>query len=239
MQHRLRAIVLRRTAYGEADWIVAFYCRERGRLTGIAKSARVSKRRFAGALEPGAVVDLAFSERRGSELVRLTEAQVVLPMHGVLRSLPRINALARTIQLALAFLREGEANPAKFDLLLDRMMVLSKAEPDPFETAAFELRWLALAGFAPMLGECVSCGEAVGAGGRAWRFSFERGGFVCPRCGLSATAAPVLSDAAMNGLISLSQDKAPDDAMDPAAAQAVLNGYIDHVLGKPMTTQTL
>ena len=39
-----QAIVLRRIAYGEADWIVTFLDREHGRMSGIARSARSSMR---------------------------------------------------------------------------------------------------------------------------------------------------------------------------------------------------
>ncbi len=233
MQHRSRAIVLRRTAYGEADWIVAFYCRERGRLSGIARSARASKKRFAGALEPGAIVDLRFMDRRGSELVQLQEAQVAVPMHGFLRSLPRIEALSRTLAIALAFLREGEANPAKFDLLAQRLVTLCEREPDPFETAAFELKWLVLSGYAPVLGHCAGCGHEADGIGR-WRFSFERGGFVCPRCSPGSLSAHALSDGAMRDLIALAAGEGSSDSGGLPEAGALIGRYMEHVLGRPI-----
>ena len=234
MQHRSRAIILRRTAYGDADWIVHFFCRERGRLSGMAKSARSSRRRFAGALEPASVVDVRFSERRGSQLVRLEEAQVVFPINGVLRNLERIEEVSNTLRIALAFLQEREANPAKFDLLVDRIIRLGESDPDPFEGAAFRLKWLALSGYAPVLSVCAACGKSTSRDSAMWRLDFDRGGFVCTSCGLGAPTALRLSDAAMNGLISLAQERAPEDASHSAAAGAVLNGYIDHVLGRPL-----
>ena len=234
MQHRSRAIILRRTAYGDADWIVHFFCRERGRLSGMAKSARSSRKRFAGALEPGSVVDVRFSERRGSQLVRLEEAQVVFPIIGVLRSLERIEEVSNTLRIALAFLQEREANPAKFDLLVERIIRLGESDPDPFEGAAFRLKWLALSGYAPVISVCAACGRTAGGNSAMWRFNFDRGGFVCTSCGLGAPDALRLSDAAMNGLISLAQERAPEDESHSAAAGAVLNGYIDHVLGRPL-----
>ena len=235
MQHRSRAIILKRVAYGEADWIVTLFARDRGRLTGMAKSARASKRRFAGAFEPGAVVDLRYTERRGSDLVRLDEAQVAFPINGLLKSLDRIGAVSRTIRLALAFLQEHEANPAKFDLMLRRIMALNEGEPDPFETAAFELRWLALCGYAPVLTECAMCGQAAEAGASSWRFSHEKGGLVCSRCAWGGSASAI-DDSALCGLVSLSREGEPSDALSSTAAGSVLSRYIDHVLGKPLAS---
>ena len=37
MKQSTPAIVMKRVAYGEADWIVTFYSRDHGRLSGIAK----------------------------------------------------------------------------------------------------------------------------------------------------------------------------------------------------------
>jgi DNA repair protein RecO (recombination protein O) len=235
MQHRSRAIILRRTAYGDADWIVHLFCRERGRLSGMAKSARSSRKRFAGALEPGSVVDVRFSERRGSQLVRLEEAQVVFPINGFLRNLERIEEVSNTLRIAAAFLQEREANPAKFDLLVERIMRLGESDPDPFEVAAFRLKWLALSGYAPSLSACAVCGRATSRDRAMWRFDFDRGGFVCTGCGLGASAAMRLSDAAISGLVSLAKERVPEDASHSAAAGAVLNGYIDHVLGRPLS----
>lgn len=233
MQHRSEAIVLRRVAFGDADWIVTFFCREKGRLSGIAKSARNSRKRFAGALEPGAIVDLHYSERGGSPLMRLNEARLAMPMHGLMKSLERIEALSRTLALALAFLQEHESNPAKFDLLRERLLRLCQAEPDAFDAAAFELRWLSLSGYAPVIGACVSCGDGEERTG-GWRFSFERGGFICRRCSVGPGGSKQLSDAATRGFASLAGECPPEDASHAHAAHAVLSGYVDHVLGKPL-----
>jgi DNA repair protein RecO (recombination protein O) len=238
MQQRSEAIILRRVAYGEADWIVTFFSREKGRLSGMAKSARSSRKRFAGALEPGAVVDVGFSERRGSPMVRLDEARLVMPMHGMMKSLARIEAVARTLALALAFLQEHEANPAKFDLLRARLLTLCHAEPDPGDAACFELKWLSLSGYAPVIGACASCGgDGDSPGG--WRFSFDRGGFVCAGCSIGPGGSRALSDAAARGLLSLAAESLPDDVSHASAALAVLGGYVDHVLGRPLRILSL
>ena len=63
-----QAIVLTVRDYGEADLLVTFLTPGRGRLTGIAKHARKSRRRFAHCLEPLSRVVFFLSTRspRGS-----------------------------------------------------------------------------------------------------------------------------------------------------------------------------
>ena len=57
------AIILSVKDYGEADRLVTFLTPTRGRLTGVAKHARKSKKRFAHCLEPLSRVTLFLSDR--------------------------------------------------------------------------------------------------------------------------------------------------------------------------------
>jgi DNA repair protein RecO (recombination protein O) len=235
MQRAGRAIILKRVAFGEADWIVTFMSRDEGRLAGIAKSARASKRRFAGALEPGSIVDLRYAERSSSPLVRLEEATIAVPVHGITRTLARIGAMARSLALALAFLPERESNPEKFDLLERRLVRLAEADPMPSEGAAFELEWLARCGFAPQLASCTVCGCKAGPEGR-WSFDCDRGGIVCGACGSHGVRVG-LSAAARAGLRSVATKGALCDEGQATAVAAVFSTYIDHILGRPLAVR--
>ena len=61
--HRTAAFVLRVLDYGESDRIVTFYTEDFGKLKGIAKGAKRSRRRFANALEPFSCLEILFSRR--------------------------------------------------------------------------------------------------------------------------------------------------------------------------------
>ncbi|MFA4874868.1 MAG: DNA repair protein RecO [bacterium] len=233
MQQRSRAIILRRVGYGEADWIVTFLCREHGRMSGIAKSARSSRRRFGGALESGTLVDLHITARGSSRLVRLEEAIVALPINGVLKSLERIGAMQRALALALAFVQERDPNPEKFDLLSARIRSLCEHEPIPEEGVAFELDWLARCGFGPAVAYCAACGRKADLPGR-WYFEFDRGGIVCAGCGSAGGMRVPLSNDARLGFLSVSGFETGAQAAHAEAARAVLSRYIDHVLGRPL-----
>jgi DNA repair protein RecO (recombination protein O) len=71
------ALVLRTYALGEADRIVVFLTRDRGKKRGVAKSARRPRSRFMGALEPLTETRVAYFESARRELVSLNYAETV------------------------------------------------------------------------------------------------------------------------------------------------------------------
>ena len=71
------ALVLRTYALGEADRIVVFLTRDRGKKRGVAKSARRPRSRFTGALEPLTEAKVAYFESPRRELVGLNYADPV------------------------------------------------------------------------------------------------------------------------------------------------------------------
>lgn len=65
------ALILRTYKLGEADRIVVFLTRDRGKRRGVARNARQSRRRFGGGLEPLTVGRVGYVERERRELVHL------------------------------------------------------------------------------------------------------------------------------------------------------------------------
>jgi hypothetical protein len=81
--HTGDALILRTYALGEADRIVVFLTRDRGKKRGVAKNARRSRRRFGGALEPLTETRVAYYESPRRELVGLNYAEAVRSPLGV------------------------------------------------------------------------------------------------------------------------------------------------------------
>src|SRR5918992_2751412 len=71
------ALVLRTYKLGEADRIVVFLTRDRGKKRGVAPNARKSRKRFGAALEPLTEVRVAYFEHERRELVGLNYAEPV------------------------------------------------------------------------------------------------------------------------------------------------------------------
>jgi DNA repair protein RecO (recombination protein O) len=71
------ALVLRTYKLAEADRIVVFLTRDRGKKRGVAPHARRPRSRFTGALEPLTEVRVAYFEKERRELVGLNYAETV------------------------------------------------------------------------------------------------------------------------------------------------------------------
>lgn len=71
------ALVLRTYKLAEADRIVVFLTRDRGKKRGVAPHARRPRSRFTGALEPLTEIRVAYFEKERRELVNLNYAETV------------------------------------------------------------------------------------------------------------------------------------------------------------------
>ncbi len=75
--HTAEALILRTYKLGEADRIVVFLTRDRGKKRGVAPNARKSRKRFGAALEPLTEVRVAYFEKEGRDLVGLNYAEPI------------------------------------------------------------------------------------------------------------------------------------------------------------------
>lgn len=174
------AIILRSRAYGEADKLVSFFCRGRGRLRGLAPSARRSRRRFGAALEPLSHVRLWFYERETSELVRLSQAELVEANWETRGELERSLALGQVVELAELLLPEREPADRAFRLLLAVLEGFKRGESLWLPLTYFQLWMTRLAGWLPALDTCGGCRRPLGE--EPAYASIERGLLVCRRC---------------------------------------------------------
>ena len=72
--HTTDALILRTYKLNEADRIVVFLTRDRGKKRGVAKGARRLRSRFRGALEPLTRASVVYFEKESRELVSLNDA---------------------------------------------------------------------------------------------------------------------------------------------------------------------
>ena len=175
------ALVLRAVDFGEADRVLTLLTRELGLVSAMARSARNSKRRFAGALEGFSVIHVELAPSRGA-LSRLLAARVTRAFPTLLTNLAALEAAGALLRLARPLVPERVPEPELFDGLVEALEQLDQgAAPRPLQVCS-QARMLAQTGFAPMLTACVSCGREPHAG-QATLLSVARGGIVCRACG--------------------------------------------------------
>ena len=171
------AIVLRTYPLREADLLVTLFTRAEGKVRGVARSAKKSKRRFGGALEPLTYVRAFYDVRERQELARLDACEVLESPLATEVSYARAVALAHMAELLDELLPDHEANDAIFRLTLSVLHVLTGPEVW-MPVTYFELWLTRLVGFLPELTECIVCGRSLN-GSRAY-FHALADGLMCP-----------------------------------------------------------
>lgn len=223
------AVVLSTVDYGEADRLVTLLTRSRGRVTAFAAGARKSKRRFAGALEPGTYLQVQLVERRG-DTFRLDGADIRETFFGVREDLARIARALYCLELARELCRDHQPHPELFDSLLGYLNKLSRNVAGPTSLIQFELDALEVAGFRPRFSPCTLCGSPIDA---LSRFDPEAGGVACSRCLTRVPhGVPVALEVAeaLHGLQQGSMTPMPGPMR--ARARELLNLFIAHHLGR-------
>jgi DNA repair protein RecO (recombination protein O) len=207
--YRDDGIVLRTQKLGEADRIVTLLARRAGRVRAVAKGVRRTKSRFGARLEPFTHVDLLLYTGRSLDVI--TQADTVRPYGKPFAAdYPRYTAGTAMLETAEKFTPvEKEPAMRQFLLLVGGLRALGEGAHDPrLVLDAYLLRSLAVAGFAPALGECAVCGTRVAAAAdpplRGFAFSIPAGGLVCRDCRAPGAATPsaqtvVLMSALMRG----------------------------------------
>jgi len=182
---------VRRFRYGESSLLVHVITPEHGRLSALAKGAYRPRSGYYGVLDLFDTLRLAWSRSPRSELALLTEGAVETRRRRISADLGRYRAGLAVLELAGLGAREGHEERELFALVEQTLGLLAETDAAPgLVGAAFDLRFLALAGLAPALTECASCGR--GLTGRSAEtagrvpFSTLLGGRLCDACAAEA-----------------------------------------------------
>lgn len=133
---RTRAIVLRRTNYGESDRILNFLT-PTGKVAALARGVRKEKSRLAGGIELFSVADVVIHQGRAS-LGTLTSAKMLEFYQNLLTDLPRLE-LAASFLKRLDRAAEQVDSPEHFDLLLQALQNLNRGVSLELATTWFNL----------------------------------------------------------------------------------------------------
>src|ERR1051325_560250 len=152
------AIVLRTYPLREADLLVTLFTRAEGKIRGVARAAKKSKRRFGGALEPLTFVRVYWEDRERIELARIDSCEVLESPLADEVSYPRAVALGHVPEVLDELLPDREANDAIFRLALSVLATL-REQNVWLPITYFELWMTRLVGFLPELSECMACGR--------------------------------------------------------------------------------
>lgn len=220
------AIVLRSWPFGESDKVVSFLTSDFGKVTGIAKGAKRSRRRFVNSLEPFSLVQLRFQDRPHSGLAFIHACDLIRPHKKLTTSLEKIAHASYMVEVTDALAGEREENRALFEHLRDGLVWVEESVPCASFLAFFELKLLRLAGYQPGLEACRRCGRPRIENERErWRFSARDGGLLCAGCCALRKETLPLSSEAIDALVELQKAAAFLACQQTSSASALREGH--------------
>jgi DNA repair protein RecO (recombination protein O) len=229
--------VLRTLSYSESDLIVTFYSHGFGKLKGIAKGAKRSKKRFANVFEPFSLTNIIFTRKSRDMLAFIESCDIIDHYHSIREDMEKTLIASYFIELTDHFSPEGKKNEKVFELLQDFLMMLERENSSDAMVRFFEMRLLKLAGFEPALERCIICKTPV-TNGNSYYFHAHEGGIKCGACAKVQRYEQPISAGTVRTLLMgkyMDIDKIKLVALSnslAAESRSILIGFISHVLGR-------
>jgi DNA repair protein RecO (recombination protein O) len=183
------ALLLRKRPHGDADYILTLFTREFGKISGLAKNAKTSSKRFGGRLEPFVLCRARFREKSG-DMKFIEDTETVEVFHRLMEEIELFMLGSFIMESADILLPKDAPNEDMFNLLVDTLRGLNTGRSPLPAVLGFQLGALSHSGYAPSLDVCTECGRPLG--GRA-HFSIMKGGTVCADCAAGAQNGVIIS----------------------------------------------
>jgi DNA repair protein RecO (recombination protein O) len=235
--HKTKGFVLHTLSYSESDLIVTFYSHDFGKLKGIAKGAKRSKKRFTNVFEPFSLTDIIFSRKNRDTLAFIESCSIIDHYHTIRQDLEKTLIASYFIDLTDHFSPEGKTNEKLFQLLQDFLIILGQEKASYCAIRFFEMRLLKLTGFEPTLDHCIICKMPV-TNGNSYYFYPRDGGIKCSVCAQPEKYDQSISTGTVRTLLlgkDMNIDKIKSISLSDSLAtesRNILTGFISHVLGR-------
>lgn len=240
--HESEAIVLQSYPLGEADRIVSFLSRTMGRVRGVAKGARKTKSRFGSTLERLSHIHIWFFEKETSELVRISQCEVIESFLDAFGDYPSSVALALFSEITESVLPDREASDANFRLLLLSTQMVKRTRRPELPLAYFVLWTVKLGGWLPALDACAHCGRKLDVSEPAY-FSPYASGLACGKCRKPGRRAiSPLAIGAARRMLADRLDRLDESLFSPRAARDLTEAMLDvveHQIDRKLKTRDL
>jgi DNA repair protein RecO (recombination protein O) len=234
--HKTTGFVLRTLSYSESDLIITFYSHDFGKLKGIAKGAKRSKKRFANVFEPFSLTNIIFSRRNRDTLAFIESCDIIDHHHAIRQDMEKTLIASYFIDLTDHFSPEGKKNEKIFHLLKNFLQMLGREEASDAAVRFFEMRLLKLAGFEPAIDRCIVCKMPV-INGNLYYFHAHEGGIKCSACAKPQRYEQPVSAGTVRTLLlgkEMDIDKIKLISITDSLAMEsrnILIGFISYVLG--------
>lgn len=188
---KTEAVVLKAMKYRETSKIVTFYTREFGKLSAIAKGARLPKNKFGASLEPMSYALLVLYKKEHRDLHLISQCDLLKSFRHLSEELDKMAVGMSVIELVDKVSHDEEANEKLFRLLIDVLAAVNTATKQAWNLLyGFEIRLATILGFQPNFERCAFCGREVltedgepeNLDSKQVNFHIGKGGPLCPLC---------------------------------------------------------
>jgi DNA repair protein RecO (recombination protein O) len=241
--HLTSAIVLRSRPFGESDRIVCFLTEQHGKVTGIAKGAKRSQRRFVNCFEPFSLVHLRFQDYPNRTLAFVHACELLRVFKHLTRDLELIATASYLTEIVAELVHEREENQQVFQHLRDGLSYLDEHIEHTVANGYlifFALKLLRLSGYAPVFESCCRCRKVWSSGGGKWFFCYRDGGVLCSACSNLRRDIVALSEETLRAFATFrAQDRFTLDSsrIHPITlreSRFLLSRFIEFQINKPL-----
>lgn len=176
MQYTTEAILLAVRNWGEADKMVTFLAKDKGKVTAIAYGCRRPRSRLAGGMQ--SFNHLELNVMGGSRVDTIKDCQVLTPFKALREDLERMAYASFVAEIVAEFCPDNYPEPDIFELSL--LSFAAMEQRNPRLTALISAcKLLDCAGYQPVYDSCVLCGGELE---KESFFSLAHSGCCCQKC---------------------------------------------------------
>ncbi|MGM0417438.1 MAG: DNA repair protein RecO [Thermodesulfobacteriota bacterium] len=240
----VKAVLLKKMELGDFDYILTYFTYEHGNISLIAKNAKKSKKRFSGKIELFTISEIMFSTPKRGGMPVLTEVLLNEPFENIRSSIIKICYAGYWSELITYCVPAYKPQEDIYHLLIFLLDMLNKEDVSPeASNLYFQVHFLKLTGFDPMLSHCASCGAAFDEVLKSFRFRYDKGGILCSRCSefyngtLSAANVKQITWIRKNGFETASKLKFSKKNINDCTD--FLAGFLSYNSGKEFNSQRI
>ncbi|AGF77019.1 DNA replication and repair protein RecO [Desulfocapsa sulfexigens DSM 10523] len=178
------AIVLDCRDHGESDLIVTFFCQHHGRVTGIAKGAKRSKKRFVNKLELFSSLRILHTTPQNNRLAFIAGAELLDGFINLREDISCYATASIIREITLLATKEVEGDEELYPLLMWVFSSLNNERPPIPALVFFLIRFFSIIGYSPQLKSCLGCGKQLQSD-ETYQFHIASGGICCSKCNSS------------------------------------------------------
>lgn len=176
------ALVLRSVDYRDTDKMLMLLTFEHGKVSAVARSARNSRRRFSGTLEPLCVIEVSLAVQ-SSDRYTVQSSHVIRNWPGLLTHFSKLEVSLSMLRWIERLLPEHHPEQNVFSAIVSAWDGLLLNGVDAQDALIwFQMRSLAELGWHPRFDQCMSCGKQPGDRQPA-DFNPWTGSIRCKACG--------------------------------------------------------